>query len=203
MTRADSGGGRRSVIAWGALLGALVVVALALVFSGRFGSDPTQVDSPLIGRQVPPVQVQPLEGGEAVDVQALRERILVVNFFASWCTPCREEHAALASAQQRYADDGVLVMGIVYQDEPEQVRRWLAALGEGYAAFLDPGSRVAIEFGVFGIPETFFVDRDGTVVAKIFGPADEASLSAILDQMLAGGRPESRRTGPTQPGPGG
>jgi cytochrome c biogenesis protein CcmG/thiol:disulfide interchange protein DsbE len=98
---------------------------------------------------------------------------------------------------------GVRFVGVVYQDQPAAAKEFLDELGwgKGYAYVTDPGSRAAIDFGVFGVPETFFVDRRGVVVAKVTGRSNFALLSDILDQILAGKTPQSRQTGPVQSGP--
>ena len=114
---------------------------------------------------------------------------MVVNFWASWCVPCREENDDLLAAAARY--DDVTFLGIVYQDTPQAARAFLDELGQGYDHLLDPGSRAAIDFGVFGIPETFFIAPDGTVAAKIIGTSDLGVLSATLDAVLAGEDPRS------------
>ena len=106
----------------------------------------------------------------------------------------------------RFGVDPTLVrfVGVVYQDQPAAAKDFLDELGrgQGYGYVTDPGSRAAIDFGVFGVPETFFVDRRGVVVAKVTGRSTLALLSDILDQILAGKTPQSRKVGPVQSGPG-
>ena len=91
----------------------------------------------------------------------------MVNFFASWCVPCRSEHAELARAASNLQDSGVKFIGVVYQDRPDAARQFLSELGTSYDVVTDPGSRAAIDFGMFGVPETFFVDATGSVAGKV------------------------------------
>ena len=160
-----------------ALAAGVVLLLVAAAFGTRFGEDPGLVDSPLIGQTAPTFELEELdEGGVWSSVESDAE-VLVVNFWASWCVPCREEHPALTAAARSYERQGVQFVGIVYQDSRDQAREFLDELGRGYPNLLDPDSRTAIDFGVFGIPETFFI-ADGTVVAKVTGAADESLLSS-------------------------
>lgn len=174
-----------------ALASLVVLVGVAAAFGSQFGTDPAVVDSPLIGQPAPDVALPYLERDGELSLSDLRGEVVVVNFWASWCVPCREEHADLLAAAERYRDDGVTFVGIVFQDQPEPAVAFLDELGRGYDQLTDPGSRAAIDFGVFGIPETFFIDRDGTVVAKVIGKSDLALLSQTIETILDGGDPSS------------
>jgi cytochrome c biogenesis protein CcmG/thiol:disulfide interchange protein DsbE len=186
-------------IAW-TVLGA-VIVLLMVVFLPRFGSDPTLSASPLIGKPVPDVTVEDVADGSPIALRSLKGRIVVVNFWAPWCIPCREEHAVLIAAAEAFATAHVMVLGVVYQSEIGDVNRFLDELGRGYPAAIDPGSRAAISFGVRGVPETFFVDGSGTVVAKVTGPVDGPIMTSTLEAILLGESVDSRETGEVQPAP--
>lgn len=194
---------RYRAITWGAALVAIIAIGIGAVFGARLGQDPTLVDSPLLGQPAPTTRTPELEGPGSLSLADLRGQIVVVNFWASWCVPCREEHAALTAAAQNYRATGVTFVGVNFQDGRDSAIEFLDELGrgEGYRYVNDPGSRLALDFGVFGVPETFFIDRDGTIVGKITGPSTYPLLSAALDAMLAGREPGSRTAGIVQPAP--
>ena len=167
------------------LLPAFVFAGLALLFVIRLHSgDPSRVPSALIGRPVPAFALTPLEGlmanGQPVPGLAaadLKGRVTVVNVFASWCAPCREEHPLLMDLAR---DPAIRVVGINYKDNPENARRFLGALGNPFAAVgVDPNGRTAIDWGVYGVPETFVIGPDGTVRHKQIGPLMPATLPAF------------------------
>ncbi|HLA66628.1 MAG TPA: TlpA disulfide reductase family protein [Acidimicrobiia bacterium] len=167
----------------------LVVAVLAVVFASRFGSDPTLSPSPLIDTKVPNAVITPIDGSAAFSLTDLEGSIVLVNFWAPWCVPCREEHAVLLDTAVTYASSGVLVVGIAYQSELADVNVFLDELGRGYPTGMDDRSAAAIAFGVRGVPETFFVDRAGTIVGKVSGPVDAALVAATLESIILGVAP--------------
>jgi cytochrome c biogenesis protein CcmG/thiol:disulfide interchange protein DsbE len=175
------------------IAGILAMVALLVwVFNGRFGQDPRLVDSPLIGHPVSDLTFGYLEQDGTFSFEDQRGTVLVVNFFASWCFPCRLEHDDLTSTAAAYADRGVHFVGIVYQDKPEQASAFLDEFGRGtnYSYVVDPESRATVELGVFGVPETYIIDGNGIIQGKIAGEVNAAVLSRALDQVLAGQTPD-------------
>ncbi|OLT41774.1 redoxin [Saccharomonospora sp. CUA-673] len=197
---------RWRTIRWIALLIVAATVGLGAVFGSRLGQDPTLVDSPLIGKPASTRPLPYLEREGTLSLADLQGQVVVVNFWASWCTPCRAEHPALTAAADNYQAKGVTVVGVNYQDKRGAATAFLDELGRGdsraYRYVTDPDSRLALDFGVFGIPETFFLDRSGTIVAKITGPVSHSLMSGTLDAILAGRQPRSHTEGTVQPGPG-
>ena len=192
-------------VRWTALAVAATAVVIAGIVGSRLGTDPTLVASPLLGKPAPVERLPYLERPGTLALADLRGRVVVVNFWASWCVACREEHPALLAAAAAYHDQGVRFVGVDYQDQRAQAIRFLDEMGRGqddYDYVVDRDSRAALDFGVFGVPETFFIDRGGIVVAKITGKSSFPLLEATLDQILAGKTPQSRKTGVVQPGPG-
>ena len=191
---------------WGVRLAVLLIVAavlvLGVVLGSRFGKDPRLVESPLIGKPAPDVVLPFLEQEGELALSDLHGQIVVLNFWASWCVGCRLEHDDLLAAANAYRDNGVQFLGVVFQDERSDAIAFLNELGRGYPNVVDVGTRFGVEMGVYGIPETFFIDEEGTVVAKISGEATVSALVAILDDILAGRTPGSLDSGSIQRPPG-
>ncbi len=174
---------------WVLMAAVIVLLVLGVVISRRFGSDPTITASPLIGKPVPLVTVPYLEEPGGLVIADLEGQIVVVNFWASWCFGCRQEHPALLSAAEEYDNFGVTFVAVNYQDNT--VGRAIGFLdevgrGEHTVYVRDEGSRTALEFGVLGLPETFFVNREGVVVGKVSGPITGRLLVETLDKILLG-----------------
>lgn len=174
--------------------------ALAVLFLVRLeqGGDPSAIPSALIGRAAPATSLPPLDGlardGRSLPGLApgdLAGRTTLVNVFASWCGPCRVEHPLL---MRLAADPAIRVVGINYKDQPENALRFLGALGNPYAAVgVDGSGRTAIEWGVYGVPETFLVGPDGKIRAKFVGPLTEAALAGSFGQAIAASKAEATK----------
>lgn len=184
-TPGTTSGGRSRVLL--ALLPFVVFAGLAALFFIRLGAgDASRIPSALIGKSVPDRDLPPLDGllagGQAVPGIAAadlkRGEVTVVNVFASWCGPCHEEHPVLAE----FAASGVArLVGINYKDDAENARRFLGQLGNPYAAVgTDSSGRAAIDWGVYGVPETFVIRGDGTIAFKYVGPLTPDSLKNAL-----------------------
>ena len=189
---------------WGAVLAVALSVGAGALFGARLDRNPALVSTPLIGQPASDRTVPYLEQDGSLSLTDFRGQVVVVNFWASWCVACREEHPAFTAAAAAYREAGVQFIGVVYQDRPENAVAYLDEMGRGedYLYATDPGSRLAIDFGVFGVPETFFIDETGKIAAKITGGSTLPLLSGVLDEMLAGRQPTpSTDTGPVQEAP--
>jgi cytochrome c biogenesis protein CcmG/thiol:disulfide interchange protein DsbE len=173
---------------WLAIAAGVAVMVLGVVFVGRFGSDITLSKTPLADQPVPDVSIGYLDSDDEFRLTDFEGEIIVLNFWASWCTNCRVEHDALLAAASGYADLGVRFVGVAYLDERRNSLAFLEELGRGdpYVYGFDQGSRVAVEFGVVGLPETFFIDREGVVRAKVSGPVSTPLLQRTLDALVLG-----------------
>jgi len=175
----------RKVLVAGAVVAVPVLGLLGhAVFSGR---EPHAIDSPLVGRPAPPFTLAPVGGSAPVSLASLRGRPVVINFWATWCVPCYQEHPVLVQAARTLAEQ-VQFIGIVYDDEETRVRAFLAEKGGGYPSLMDPDGKTAIAYGVYGVPETYFVDPQGTIVAKHVGPLGPDTLAARLRLAQGGAR---------------
>jgi cytochrome c biogenesis protein CcmG, thiol:disulfide interchange protein DsbE len=188
---------------WAAYTIAVATVVLAVVLASRFGSDPKMVESPLIGQPAPEFNLESLDGSEKVALSDFDGEIVIINFFASWCLQCRAEHDDLVATADAFADDGVTLVQISYLEDPETTLAWLDEVGTSqWARYLaDNSSRTAIAYGVFGLPETFFIDESGVVVGKIIGESDAFILGATIDAIKRGESPGQSVTGDTQQRP--
>lgn len=159
------------------------LAALVVVLALGFRYDPHDTRSAAIGKPAPEFALPALERAGEVSLASYRGKVVVVNFFASWCVPCKQEHAALASAWERYRTADVVLVGILYQDSPDAGRDFLRRLGSGWPTAVDETGRVALAFGVFGIPETFFIDLNGVIAGRHVGPIDVETLAAGIDSL--------------------
>jgi cytochrome c biogenesis protein CcmG/thiol:disulfide interchange protein DsbE len=152
---------------------AAVVVAIALL-GGLLGfgltRDPTIIRSTLIGKPAPDFALDRLDGTGTVKLSSLRGQVVVVNFWASWCAGCKVEHPGLMAAWDRYRDAGVVFVGIPFEDREPASNAYLQQYGGDWPNVVDPRSQTAIRYGVYGLPETYVIAPDGTVVYKQVGP---------------------------------
>jgi cytochrome c biogenesis protein CcmG/thiol:disulfide interchange protein DsbE len=172
---------------WPVLAVVGVVALVAGLLSFGLGRDPTAIKSPLVGKPAPAFSLRTLDGRSTVNLQDLRGQVVIVNFWASWCTECRVEHDALAAAWQRYRDAGVVLVGVDFQDARADALAYLDQAAMTWPAVEDPGSRTALAYGVYGIPETFFIGPDGQIAAKDVGPVSFARIAAQVDRLLPRG----------------
>lgn len=166
---------------WIVALPLVLFVGLAVLLGARlYAGDPSELPSTLIGRPIPQVDLPPLEGLglPGLSHAELPGRVSVVNVWASWCVPCRMEHPLLMKLAER---TDIALVGINYKDKPEQARQFLSMLGNPFSRVgADATGRVAIEWGVYGVPETYVVDAEGRITYKHIGPLNEASFTNVL-----------------------
>jgi cytochrome c biogenesis protein CcmG/thiol:disulfide interchange protein DsbE len=188
----DAGAWRRRLIV---SIPLVAFLALAALFMLRLGAgDPSRIPSALIGHPAPATTLPPLPGLErdgkpvpGLDSAELKGEVTVLNVWASWCVPCRDEAPLLLALA---ADRRIRVVGINYKDQPDNARRFLGRYGNPFVANgTDGNGRAAIEWGVYGVPESFVVGRDGRIAYKLIGPitADnlEATLKPAIEKALA------------------
>ena len=175
------------------LLPLLLFLGLAALFLMQLtsGRNVAEIPSALIGQPAPETNLPPLEGMAlpGIDSKDFAGKVTVVNVWASWCAPCREEHPLLLalSGDKRFG-----MAGLNYKDAPENARRFLGSLGNPYSAVgVDQAGRTAIDWGVYGVPETFLVDKDGKILFKHVGPLTEQAVTGDLlpaiEKALAAG----------------
>lgn len=177
-----------------AFIATLAAVPLIALFAYGFTRDPASIPSPLPGQAAPeftlrvfapgePPFVRPV--GDSLRLRDLKGKVLVVNFWASWCGPCRSEHAALTETARHYAGQPAEFIGVLYMDQQEAGTRWIAEMGgQSYPAVTDDRSRTAIDYGLYGVPETFIIDTTGRIAYKQLGPISASTLRQWIDSLL-------------------
>ncbi len=163
---------------WAALAPLIVFGLIAAAFYGGLGIDTMVLPSPLIDEPAPQFSLPPLPGrADGLSSADLKGQVSLVNAFASWCMPCREEHAALLSLAQKKR---VPIYGIDYKDKPDEALGWLGKLGDPYTKIGADSGQVGIDWGMYGVPETFLVDRAGRIRYKHVGPLTEADIDKTI-----------------------
>lgn len=164
-----------------ALIPIAAFLLLAALFWRGLSGDPSEIPSALLGKPVPEFSLGPIEGlgVPGFDSASLKTgQVTVVNVWASWCGPCRLEHPLLTALAERR---DIRLYGLNYKDEPENARRFLGTLGQPFAAIgADQTGRVAVDWGVYGVPETFIVDGAGLIRYKWIGPLTGEALGGVI-----------------------
>jgi cytochrome c biogenesis protein CcmG, thiol:disulfide interchange protein DsbE len=168
----------RPILVLGAVLPLVLLAGLGSFLVSR------GVQGASIGEPAPEFALADLDGNP-LRLADLHGRPVVVNFWASWCGPCVDEFPLLRAAADGHAAEGLTVVGIVFRDNSESARAFMQRMGATWAAAMDPGEAIAQRYGIYGPPESFFIDADGVVVARQIGPLSEADLDRHLTTMLA------------------
>lgn len=171
---------RRTVVA---IVLAVAGAALIALLAFGFGKDPNVIASPLIDKPAPLFTLKTLDG-KPLSLRQLKGRPVVVNFWASWCLECKVEHPYLVDAWSTYAPDQVGFVGVVYQDSAAAARSFMKQHGGAWPSGLDPGGLTAINYGVYGVPETFFIDARGIIRYKQIGPVTPKILAQQIGRLV-------------------
>jgi cytochrome c biogenesis protein CcmG/thiol:disulfide interchange protein DsbE len=162
----------------------LPIVLFTLPLAYGLTRDPNARSEALVGHAAPGFSLPLLGGSGDVSLDRLRGRVVVLNFWASWCSACREEHQALADAWTRFRPRGAALVGIAFEDREQDASRFVAELGEGWPHGIDPGDRIGMSYGVTGVPETVVIDPSGNVAARWVGPVTYDQLAAAIRGAL-------------------
>jgi len=162
-----------------------VIIPFIWLLAYGFGRNPRYISSPLIEKEAPDFVAPRFDGG-TVRLGDLRGKVVFINFWASWCIPCREEARTLEEAWQRYKEREVVFLGINIQDKEQDARRFLKEFGITYPNVRDATGKVAVDYGVWGIPESFFVNGDGRIAYKHVGALNAPTLATKLKETIEG-----------------
>lgn len=165
------------------LVGIIIAAVLIGVLASGFSRNPAEIRSPLIGKPAPTFALRQVGTTNTIDVSQFRGKPLVVNFWATWCGPCWEEHPVLV-ANARMLQNDVQFLGVVFQDKEDKILSFLQQRGEGYPTVVDEAGKTAIAYGVGGVPETYFIDASGVIVAKYNGPMNGDILRENLRKVM-------------------
>ena len=162
---------------------AIFVVLAGFLFAGLW-RDPREVPSPLVGKPAPSFKLAQLHPPqEALGTADMKGKVWLMNVWASWCVSCREEHPLLVALAREKI---VPIIGLNYKDEPAAGMRWLTDNGDPYdRSVVDRDGRVGIDYGVYGVPETFLIDKNGTIRYKQIGPITQEALTKKILPMIA------------------
>lgn len=175
--------GARSARLVALIVGVAMLALLALMIWGIGRQAAGSVGQvPVVARPAPSFSIQLFEGG-TFDLSAMRGMPVFVNFWASWCIPCEEEAPTLERASRAYRDR-VAFIGVDVQDTDAGAREFVRRFGVSYPNGPDPSGAISVEYGMSGVPESYFVDRDGKIVRKWQGPLDDQRLRGFLDELL-------------------
>ncbi len=176
---------------WIAVAVAVPVTMLILVLATRPSAESKTVQSPLLGKRAPAAEGTTIDGNHA-NLADFRGKWVVVNFFATWCVPCREEHPDLVRFQDAHRAAGdATILAVVYSDSASAVRDFRTKEGGDWPMLVDPDGRIALDYGVGGVPESFLINPDGIIVSKILGGVRSADLERLVAQaqlQAQGGR---------------
>jgi cytochrome c biogenesis protein CcmG/thiol:disulfide interchange protein DsbE len=165
-----------------------IAVPVVVLLATGFRHDPNAIVSPIVNKPAPTFSLRAFDGKD-VSLASLRGKPVVLNFWASWCLECRDDHTYLDDAWQTYARRGVVFVGVDYEDSLHDARDFLKRYGGGqWPNLKDPGQQTAISYGVYGVPETYFIDRRGVVRYKSTGSVTPALLAqeiAVISRKSA------------------
>lgn len=171
----------------------LVVIGVIGILGKALQMNPAQIPSALIGKPAFDFDVKVIQGSQwlsdgslaRINQTSFKGKPLIVNFWASWCMACRDEARDFEAFWQEYKSKGINLLGIAIQDEPSAALEFARTFGKTYLLGIDDNGQSAINYGVTGVPETFFIDSRGIIRDKITGPADPAKLREIVEKLLA------------------
>jgi len=169
----------------------VIFLTLAVFLALGLDKDPQKLPSALINKPLPVFKLTSLEEGQWITAEQWQGGVALVNIWATWCAPCRDEHPVLLKIA---GQEGIIIYGINYKDKPELAREWLRQYGSPYRAIVsDTSGKLAIDLGVYGVPETFIIDKQGIIRYKWVGVLTEQAWQQQLKPVITELQLESRK----------
>jgi cytochrome c biogenesis protein CcmG/thiol:disulfide interchange protein DsbE len=165
------------------IIGIVIAAALVVILFVGLGKDPSAIRSPLIDKPAPSFALREVGTNNTIDISQFRGKPLIINFWATWCGPCWEEHPVLV-ANARMLQPNVQFIGVVFQDKEDKILGFLQQRGTAYPTLVDERGKTAIAYGVGGVPETYFLDANGVIRAKYAGPMSGDIIQENLRKVL-------------------
>jgi cytochrome c biogenesis protein CcmG/thiol:disulfide interchange protein DsbE len=165
------------------------ITALVVVLILSFRRDPHDIRTGTVNKPAAAFSADKLDGSGTLSLSDYAGKVVVLNFFASWCPPCREENPALVRVWERYRTSDVVFIGIVFGDSTDKARTYVSTNGVTWPTVQDADGSIAFAYGVFGPPETYFIGPDGIIAGRHIGPISEATLVTAIDKL----RPQAKR----------
>ena len=165
------------------IVGFIIAAALLGVLFLGLGKNPAEIRTPLIGKPAPAFALREVGTGQTIDLAQFKGKPVIINFWATWCGPCWEEHPVLV-ANARMLQPNVQFLGVVFDDTEEKILGFLQQRGSSYPTVVDQAGKTAIAYGIGGVPETYFVDANGVIRAKYSGPMSSDILQENLRKAM-------------------
>lgn len=159
----------------------LIIFFILLLIAAIFGNRSTTKVSPLIGKKAPEINIDSFDGKKLM-LSDFHNKIVLLNFWASWCMPCRQEAPELDSSWNKYRNTDVIFIGINILDEKNNARNYLDQFKPDYLNGFDTKGTIALDYGVTGVPETFFINKQGTIIDKYIGPLSEKMIDKYIEK---------------------
>ena len=160
-----------------------IVLFIFIMYLSLFSKNTTPPESPLVGKEAPSFKLKTFDD-KIINLDSLKGKAVVLNFWSSWCIPCKKEAAALNRAKFRYQKDDIVFIGVNIWDDEENALNFMRSYPSDYTNGFDPSNEIHVNFGIQGVPETFFIDKTGKITNRFQGELNDSIINYFADQLL-------------------